>query len=452
MHASMAGTDVRTVQQGTAAAPDRLLATKLHVPRPRPRSVMRGRLLDRLESGLHAGLTLVAAPAGFGKSSLLADWARAGRHRVAWLSVDAADNDPARFWRHVGAALDGVCPDIAEPASSLLGPPSPASWDAYVTVLINGLAARGTEVVLVLDDYDRVQAEAVETSFVFLLEHRPPGLHVALACRADPRLPLARLRARGELVELRAADLRFTTAEAAELLRGAVDVDVPIGAIRALEERTEGWAAGLHLAALSLRGRSDIARFVEDFGASNRFVLDYLMGEVLGGQPDDVRTFLLETSVLDRLSAELCDTVTGRTDGQEMLEAIDAANLFLVPLDDVRGWWRYHHLFADLLRARLQYERPERWAEVQRIAARAARDARGRQGGATIPGLVEALSARELEVLGLVAVGRPNRAIAAELFVTLDTVKKHVTHMIGKLGATNRTEAVARARELGVIH
>jgi LuxR family maltose regulon positive regulatory protein len=354
-----------------AAEQDVLLATKLHVPGPQPGFVARPRLAETLDEGLARRLILVCAPAGFGKTALLADWVRRGGRPAAWLSLDAGDNDPARFWRHVVAALDGVRPGIAERAGPLMGPPAPPSFVGLVTALINDLAAqpgRG-ELLLVLDDYHLIDTQPVHESLMFLLEHLPPALKLVLASRADPPLPLARLRARGQLAELRAADLRFTAGEAAALLSESAGTGLPGEAVAALAARTEGWAAGLQLAALSLRGRPDVAGFVADFSGSHRYILDYLTGEVLDRQPELLREFLLETSVLERLSGGLCDAVTGRDDGQAMLEQVEQAGLFLVPLDELRGWWRYHHLFADLLRARLQQQRPGRVAVLHRAAA-----------------------------------------------------------------------------------
>ncbi|HLN68865.1 MAG TPA: LuxR C-terminal-related transcriptional regulator, partial [Streptosporangiaceae bacterium] len=324
-----------------------------------------------LDEGLARRLILVCAPDGSGKTALLAGWAPSGNRPVAWLSLDAADNDPVRLWRHLVAALDRARPGIAERVGPLLGPPAPPSFEGLVTALINELAARpgDGEVLLVLDDYHLIDAQPVHVSLGFLLEHLPPGLHLVLASRADPPLPLARLRAGGQLAELRAADLRFTAAEAAALLRESAGADLPAAAVAALAARTEGWVAGLQLAALSLRGRADPAGFVAAFSGSHRYVLDYLAEEVLDRQQEELRTFLLETSLLERLSGGLCDAVTGRTDSQAMLEQVERANLFLVPLDEVRGWWRYHHLFADLLRARLQQQRPGRVAGLHRAAA-----------------------------------------------------------------------------------
>src|SRR5580700_8055625 len=352
---------------GAVSGQDALLATKLHVPRPQPGFVPRPRLVEALGEGLARGRMLVCAPAGFGKTALLADWARGDGHPVAWLGLDGGDSDPARFWRHAVAALDRARPGLA----GRVGPPPPGSLAGLVTALINELAADpGPDgVLLVLDDYHLVGSGPVHESVAFLLENLPPGLRVVVSGRADPPLPLARLRARGQLAELRAADLRFTGEEAAALLAEAAGPDLPPVAAAALVARTEGWAAGLQLAGLSLRGHADPAGFVAAFSGSHRFVLDYLADEVLDAQTGQVRAFLLETSVLQRLTGGLCDAVTGQSGSQAMLADIERAGLFLVPLDEVRGWWRYHHLFADLLRARLQAEQPGRVQGLHRAAA-----------------------------------------------------------------------------------
>jgi len=367
----MADQPVMATAGAAMSRQDVLLATKLHVPRRRPGFVPRPRLVGRLEEGLARGLVLVCAPAGSGKTVLLADWARHGGRPVAWLSLDVGDNDPARFWRHVVAALGQARPGIGELAGPGLGPLEASSPDGLVMALINELAAdpREDEVLLVLDDYHLIDSQPVHGSLLFLLEHLPPGLRMVLASRSDPPLPLARLRAGGQLAELRAAELRFAADEAAALLREAIGADLPGAAVAALTARTEGWAAGLQLAGLSLRGQADTAGFVAAFSGSHRYVLDYLTGEVLERQNPQVREFLLETSVLERLTGELCDAVTGRAGSQAMLADIERAGLFLVPLDEVRGWWRYHHLFADLLRARLQAEQPGLVPALHRAAA-----------------------------------------------------------------------------------
>jgi LuxR family maltose regulon positive regulatory protein len=346
---------------------DVLLATKLHVPGPQPGFVPRRRLAEALGEGLARGRVLVCAPAGSGKTALLADWARGGGRPVGWLGLDGGDSDPARFWRYAVAALDRARPGLAR----RVGPLPPGSPKGLVTALVNELAADlgPDEVLLILDDYHLVDSGAVHESVAFLLENLPPGLRIVVSGRADPPLPLARLRARGQLAELRAPDLRFTADEAAALLREAIGADLPGQTVATLTARTEGWAAGLQLAGLSLRGQPDEAGFVTAFSGSHRFVLDYLADEVLERQDGGVRAFLLETSVLERLTGELCDAVTGRGGSQAMLEQVERAGLFVVPLDEVRGWWRYHHLFADLLRARLQAEQPGRVPELHRAAA-----------------------------------------------------------------------------------
>jgi LuxR family maltose regulon positive regulatory protein len=340
-----------------------LLATKLHVPRAQPGFVPRPRLARRLDEGLARGVILVSAPAGSGKTSLVADWVRASDRPVAWLSLDAGDNDPARFWRHAFAALDRARPGIGSRVAPLLRPSERPSSEVLVTILINEMASH--EAVFVLDDYHVIDSRQLHDGVAFLVSNLPAGLRLVLASRNEPPLPLARLRARGQVTEVIAADLRFTVAEAAALLGGTVSGDT----VAALTDRTEGWAAGLQLAALSLRGQQDPVRFLAEFSGTNRYVLDYLTEEVLDAQATDVRGFLLQTSVLDRLSGPLCDALTGRSDSQRMLELIERAGLFLIPLDGVRGWWRYHHLFADLLRHRIDAEQPGRASELHAIAA-----------------------------------------------------------------------------------
>jgi LuxR family transcriptional regulator, maltose regulon positive regulatory protein len=363
------GPDQPEATRAGAVERDQLLATKLHVPQPRPGFVARPRLLERLAEGTARELVLVCTPAGFGKSTLLGDWARRNRQPVAWLSLDEGDNDPVRFWRYLAAALDLALPGLGARRVPLLRDPRSASPEELMTVLINLLAARSEQSTLVLDDYHLIGASPVHRDLGFLLGRLPPQLRLVVASRADPPLPLARMRARGQLVELRAADLRFTADETAALVRQTAGLELPADSLAALSARTEGWVAGLQLAALSLRGRSDPAGFVATFSGSHRYVLDYLAEEVLERQPAHVREFLLETSVLTRLCGALCDAVTGRADSQQLLERVEAANLFLVPLDEVRGWWRYHHLFADLLQVRLLQELPDQVPELHHAAA-----------------------------------------------------------------------------------
>jgi len=300
---------------------------------------------------------LVSAPAGFGKSTLLAEWL-AGRTRTAWFSIDVGDNDPAVFWAYVIAALESVEPGVGDTARSVLGS-SPGSLEPALAALVNDLDALDDDVVLVLDDYHLIDSTHVHEQVTFLLEHLPRRVQLVIGSRADPPLPLPRLRARGELIEMRAADLRFTTDEAASYLNDAMGLTLAAHDVAALEARTEGWIAALQLAALSLHGRDDTAAFIENFAGDDRFVVDYLAEEVLERQPQPIRDFLLRTSILSRLTGSLCDAVTGGNDGKATLEALDRANLFLVALDDRRAWYRYHHLFADVLHARLLGEQSD---------------------------------------------------------------------------------------------
>jgi LuxR family maltose regulon positive regulatory protein len=349
-----------------------LIETKLYVPRRRRGVVPRPRLSARLDRWAESRLTLVSAPAGFGKTTLLAEWLAAApidERSVAWLSLDPSDNQPASFWTYLIAALQTVAPGVGAGALSLLQAPQPPPVDALLTTLLNELSAMPTDVVLVLDDYHVIEARDIQDGMAFLLDHMPPRLHLVIAGRADPALPLARLRARGELVEVRAADLRFTPDEAAAYLNGVMGLELAAGDVAALEGRTEGWIAALQLAALSLQGRADAAGFIAGFAGDDRYIVDYLAEEVLQRQPERVRGFLLQTSILDRLSGPLCDAVTGQEDGKAMLEALDRGNLFLVPLDDRRRWYRYHHLFADVLRAHLLDEQPDRVPELHRRAS-----------------------------------------------------------------------------------
>jgi LuxR family maltose regulon positive regulatory protein len=364
-------TEPPTTTPSRAPIPERdaLLATKLHIPRPRPDFLARPRLLEQLAQGTARELTLICAPAGFGKTSLLGAWARGSHRPVAWLSLDQGDSDPARFWRYLAAALDGLRAGIHQQVAALLQGPQQPPFEPVLTVMVNELVALPDEVVLVLDDYHLVEAPAVHDSLALLLERLPAQLRLVLASRADPPLPLARLRARGKLTELREADLRFTAEETAALLKAATGLELPADSVAALAARTEGWVTGLQLAALSLSGHADPASFVASFTGSHRYVLDYLTEEVLARQPEHLVRFLLESSVLERLSGPLCDAVTGRTDSQQLLEQVERANLFLVPLDEMRRWWRYHQLFADLLRARLQQTQPDRVSDLHRAAA-----------------------------------------------------------------------------------
>ncbi|WP_234027655.1 LuxR C-terminal-related transcriptional regulator [Pseudonocardia dioxanivorans] len=340
-----------------------LLATKLHVPTRRRALVPRPRLSERLSRADGAALTLVSAPAGFGKTTVLTEWLDSGgtgAGAAAWLSLDEGDNDPAVFWTYVLAALRTV--------SDAIGADVGSSVDAVPTRLVNELAALPGELVLVLDDYHVVDSSEVRDGVQLLVEHLPAQVRLVIATRTDPVLPLARMRARGELVELRAADLRFTAEEAATYLGEVMGLDLTGDDVAALEARTEGWIAALQLAALSMQDRDDVAGFIANFAGDDRYIVDYLVEEVLQRQPEPVRSFLLQTSVLGRLTGPLCDAVTGRDDGAAVLDALDRGNLFVVPLDTRRRWYRYHHLFADVLQVHLLDEQPGAVADLHRRA------------------------------------------------------------------------------------
>ncbi|MCB8943071.1 MAG: LuxR family transcriptional regulator [Ardenticatenaceae bacterium] len=335
--------------------PNILLHTKLFVPPLRPFLVPRPHLIQKLNQGVQTGgkLTLISAPAGFGKTTLICEWIGAGERPFAWLSLDERDSDLARFLTYFIAALQTLSPEIGKRVSGLLESPQPPPIESVLTTLLNEIAAIPQEFTLVLDDYHVVEAPPIDQALAFLLEQMPPQMHLALTTREDPNLPLPRLRVRGQLTELRAADLRFTHDEAAAFLKQVMGLDLLPEDIAALEARTEGWVAGLQLAALSMRGQPDISGFIQSFTGSHRFVLDYLLEEVLHQQSASVQKFLLQTAVLHQLSGPLCDALTGDNNGRETLESLERANLFLIPLDNERRWYRYHHLFAELLRQRL---------------------------------------------------------------------------------------------------
>ena len=348
-----------------------LITTKLHVPSRRRTIVARPRLEARLAHATDAKLLLVSAPAGFGKTTLVAEWLAtlaAEGAAVAWVSLDERDNDPAVFWAYVLAALSAAVPGLGENAQGLLGS-GDAPIEVVLATLVNALDGIDRAVVLVLDDYHVIDRGEIHEGLTALIDDLPRLVTLLVTCRADPPLPTARLRARGELAELRAADLRFTDEEAASYLNGAMALALTPADITTLEARTEGWIAALQLAALSMQGRDDVAGFIAGFAGDDRFVVDYLVGEVLQRQSAAVRQFLLQTSVLDRLHGSLCDAVTCSTGGKAALEALDRQNLFVIPLDDRREWYRYHHLFADVLRARLLEEDPDAPVELHRRAS-----------------------------------------------------------------------------------
>jgi LuxR family maltose regulon positive regulatory protein len=356
------------------------------MPRPRQHLVLRSHLISQLAQGMERTLTLVSAPAGFGKTTLLAQWLAVSGTHAAWVSLGPEDNDPTSFLSYLIAALQNLDAQLGTSALALLRTPQPPSPEAVLGVLGNELAGREAEdFTLVLDDYHVITDESIQRGMTFLLEHLPTQLHLILAARADPPLPLARLRAQGQLTEVRTADLRFGATEAGMFLQEVMGLDLGASAIAILERRTEGWIVGLQLAALSLQGRSDVSRFLAAFSGSHRYVLDYLSEEVLARQSASVQTFLLHTCILERLSGPLCDAVREQVGSQAMLETLERSNLFVVPLDDERRWYRYHHLFAEMLRNHLQqnspalvpflHRRASAWYELHELPAEAVQHA-----------------------------------------------------------------------------
>jgi LuxR family maltose regulon positive regulatory protein len=405
-----------------------LLATKLAPPRPRPNAVPRPHLVRQLNAGMRPDckLTLISAPAGFGKTTLLSEWIASAPPLayVAWLSLDEADNDSARFLAYLRAALQAVCPAVGEAAWA--GPPSASASldDATLAPLVNALAQVESSFALILDDYHVIQEPGLHAAVNFLLEHQPPAMRLVIATRSDPPLGLARLRARGQLTELRQADLRFTSPEVASFLAKTMGLQMPAEAIAGLANRTEGWIAGLQMAALSLQGGEEPGRFVSRLTGNNRYIFDYLLEEVLARQPPEVREFLLKTSVLGQMTAPLCEALTGNANSQSLLKQLEQANLFIVPLDDERRWYRYHHLFAELLRSTLQqthadqipplHVRASVWFEAQGLIANAIHHALAAGEGERATRLVEGNVFALLEQSELNAVARQLDQLAAE--------------------------------------
>jgi LuxR family maltose regulon positive regulatory protein len=333
-----------------------IISTKLYIPTLRSKVVIRPRLIKQLNEGLHRRLTLISASAGFGKTTLVSEWVASCERPAAWMSLDEGDNDPSRFLTYLVAALQTIAANIGEGVLAVLQSPQRLSTESILTTLLNEITTIPHNFVLVLDDYHIIDAKPVDDALTFLLEHLPPQMHLVITTREDPHLPLARLRARDQLTELRVKDLRFTSFEAAGFLNQMMGLNLSSENIALLETRTEGWIAGLQLAAISIQGHKDATSFIKSFTGSHHFVLDYLIEEVLQQQSESIQTFLMRTSILDRLCGPLCDAVLLSSGlGQQTLEYLEHANLFIVPLDNERRWYRYHHLFADLLRQRVQY-------------------------------------------------------------------------------------------------
>jgi LuxR family maltose regulon positive regulatory protein len=330
-----------------------LLSTKLNIPPPRPDLVPRQRLVERLNEAISRKLLLISAPAGFGKTTLLSSWVKESRLPAAWLSLDADDNDPTRFIAYIATALGGIDPEVGQTSLALLQSMQAAPLKNVLTMLINELSSIPHDFFLLLDDYHLIDAQEVHKMLTYLIDHLPQKMHLVLASRSDPPLPLSRLRARNQLMEMRQAELRFTPQEAVVFLKQSIGIDLTMEQAAALETRTEGWIAGLQLAAISLQGKDDISTFIQAFSGSHYFIIDYLAEEVLSQQPKDLRRFLQQTSVLERFTAPFCEALTGREDSASLLKRLEDANLFIIPLDDHREWYRYHHLLRDFLRTEL---------------------------------------------------------------------------------------------------
>ncbi len=486
--------------------PTPILTAKFYIPAPRTDLVSRSRLVRRLSEGLANPLILISAPAGFGKTTLITEWhySLAGQDfPLAWLSLEAEDNDPIRFLTCFAAALEPVRPGILTEVETVLQAARPK---VVLATLIHCLSSVPNSFALVLEDYHSITASAIHDAVAYLISHMPSQMRLIISSRIDPPLPLSRLRVRGDLTEIRADDLRFTHEETNAYLNHVMGLALSAEDVDELETRTEGWIAGLKLAALSMQSDpdADLPAFVSEFAGSHHYIADYLVEEVLNGQSEQVRNFLLQTSVLSCLCGPLCDAVARQGNGQAMLEQLDQENLFVVRLDDNREWFRYHHLFADLLRHRLNrvypglqtelHRRAVEWyeqSEMMDCAVEEALDAEEFELAAGVieriyPTVVESgqtetlsrwlqalpdsvlrarprliaflpsrpggiLTPRELEVLQLIGKGASNREIAQTLVVSTGTVKKHLNNIFAKLEAQNRTQAVARARELRLL-
>jgi ATP/maltotriose-dependent transcriptional regulator MalT len=391
------------VQSKAGLVSTTILSTKLYVPPTRPNTIRRPHLIERLNEGTRRELTLIAAPAGFGKTTLLSEWAAGSEGPVAWLSLDEADSEPTRFLAYVVAALQRIDASVGRGVLGLLESPQPPPTESILTALLNEVTTTAVSVTLVLDDYHVIDSRSIDAALAFLLSHLPSQIRLVVSTREDPRLPLARLRAQGQLTELRSAELRFTSTEAAEFLNRGMGLNLTAEDIASLENRTEGWIAGLQMVALSLQGRSDTGAFIRAFTGSHRFVLDYLVEEVLQRQPEHIQNFLLHTAILEQLSGPLCDAVAQRSDSRAVLAALERRNLFVASLDDNRRWYRYHPLFADALQARLMEAQPDQISGLHRRAS-AWYEQNGLQSGA----ISHALAGRDFErAAGLIELAWP---------------------------------------------
>ena len=466
---------------------DTLLTTRFRIPAVRPDLVTRPQLLSHLDEGLRrgVGLTLVSAPAGFGKTTLISQWAASLNRPVAWVTCDSSvslgggldtaprplGNDPLVFMQYLISAIRVVRPDSKAPAAEPLA--AHESPRALAVSLLNALAEANLPLVLVLDDYHAITHAAVHELTAFILDNRPPELHVVIITREDPPLPLARMRARGQVNEVRERALRFSHQESVAFFSQTMALSLSAQAVTTLENRTEGWITALQLAGVAMSQQDDIGVFIASFAGNDRYIVDYILNEVLTRASESLRQFLCQTSVLDRFCAPLCQAITGSQNAQAMLESIERANLFLIPLDNRREWYRYHSLFAEVMRLTLTEDEQCRlhrlaaawcaeqhsvspWdglAEIETYHRRLIAELCAADEGTAhmAQSLVEPLSEREIEIMRLVTLGDSNADIARKLFITIGTTKRHINHIFGKLGVHSRSKAISRARELGLV-
>ncbi len=459
-----------------------LLSTRFRAPPLRPDLVTRPRLVSRLDEGLQLGhrLSLVAAPAGFGKTTLIGEWLSHCDWPAAWLTVDESCNDSSIFFSYLFASLSRVDERLGQTVLPLLEPRQQVDEQSLITALINGVAEADSNLIMVFDDYHNITSFSVHDALSFLVDNQPPGFHLVVGTREDPPLPLSRLRARGLITEIRESSLRFTQDDSTTFLRDTMKLNLGADSVKALDKRTEGWVTGLQLAGLALRNEEDAAGFVAAFAGNDRFIMDYLLSEVIDRESDQVRSFLSATSILDRLTAPLCNALTGNQNGQAILDHLESSNLFLIPLDRSRVWFRYHQLFAEVLRLSLSdqelielHGRARDWYEVNEDVSQAAHHAlasakitgdstdaerllsqvarTGLFAGSMSQPLVESLSDRELEVLSLINQGYSNAEIAQQLYIAIGTVKRHINNIYGKLDVKSRTQAIVKARELHLL-
>jgi LuxR family maltose regulon positive regulatory protein len=421
-----------------------LLTTKLYISPVRPELVSRPRLIERLNQGMTRKLTLISAPAGFGKTTLLSEWIAGCGRPVAWLSLDKEDNDPARFLAYIITALQTIHRELGEAvlAGLYVSHPQPLPPESGLTILINEIAEMGEHLVLVLDDYHVIKAQAINNALTFLLDHLPPQMHLVISSRRDPALPLSRLRARGEMIEIRATDLRFAEDEAATFLNQVMGLDLSAEDVAALEARTEGWITGLRLSALSMQRTQDTTEFIQRLTGSHRYIVDYLGEEVLGQQNEKVQSFLRETSILGRLSAPLCDRITGQSGGQEILEQLETANLFIVPLDNERGWYRYHQLFTGFLQHQLKRHQPQRLFDLHSQASEWFEE-NGLTGEAVSHALAAGQVERAADLVGANAIDALMRGEVYTVTNWLNNLPEELVQSRPKLGIARSLQLIA---------